>query len=79
MCSDAMYEATRAGMGGFCHGSYWSFQIPDAHIPALSIPILEFLGVVFNFVTFAPTVQQILASNPNVTIVIRTDALTQPR
>lgn len=76
LCSDAMYEPTRAGMGGFCHGAYWSFQVPDEHLPALSIPILEFLGVVFNFVAFAPAMRHMLAGNPNVTIVLRTDTLT---
>lgn len=76
LCSDAMYEPTSAGMGGFCHGAYWSFQVPDEHFPALSIPILEFLGVVFNFVAFAPAMRHMLAGNSNVTIDLRTDTLT---
>lgn len=76
MCSDAMYEHTRAAMGGFCHGSYWTFEAPREHIPALSIPILEFLGVFFNVLVFSPTMKRLLSGNPNVAIVLRTDALT---
>lgn len=53
MCSDAMYEHTRAAMGGFCNGSYWPFEAPRQHNPVLSIPILEFLGVVLNFLVFS--------------------------
>lgn len=66
----------RRHVGGFCLGSYWSFVTPAEHISALSIPILEFLGVVFNFVTFAPVMQRMISGNPNASIVLRTDALT---
>lgn len=76
LCSDAMYDPSRAGMGGFCHGLYWSLVIPAEHIPSLSIPILEFLGVAFNFVVFAPALKHLVASNPRATVVVRTDALT---
>ena len=40
-----MYEPSEAGIGGFCHGIYWFFAVPSEHLPYLSIPILEFLGV----------------------------------
>ena len=42
----------------------------------LSIPILEFLGVIFNIVTFYPRLRRILGSNANAAIVLRTDSLT---
>ncbi|KAL1511995.1 hypothetical protein AB1Y20_005270 [Prymnesium parvum] len=76
LCSDAMYEAERAGMGGFCHGLYWAFEAPPETIPVLSIPVLEFLGVVINLIVFGPTLKRLLAGNPNVLLVLRTDALT---
>jgi len=76
LCSDAMHESTMAGLGGFCHGAYWSFVVPVELLPVLSIPILEFLGVVFNFLVFAPTMRRLLQGNPNARFVFRTDALT---
>lgn len=76
LCSDAMYETTRAAMGGFCHGLYWSFEVPLESIAALSIPILEFLGVVLNIIVFGPMLKRLIAGNPRITVVLRTDALT---
>jgi len=75
-CSDAMYELARGGLGGYCHGFYWSFVVPPELLPVLSIPILEFLGVVFNFLVFADLLRRLLRTNPNSYVVLRTDALT---
>ena len=71
VCSDAMYEPSVAGIGGYCHGFYWSFAVPAEALPALSIPILEFLGVVLNFLVFAPLLRRLLAANPNAAVVLR--------
>ncbi|KAL1508632.1 hypothetical protein AB1Y20_004728 [Prymnesium parvum] len=81
LCSDARFlctsETNRAGMGSFCHGLYWSFEVPSESLPVLSIPILEFLGVVINIVVFGPeTIKRLIAGNPRVVVVLRTDALT---
>ena len=76
LCSDAMYEKDQAGLGGYCHGSYWHYSVPESLIPYLSIPILEFLGVVFNLIVFAPALRRLLQGNPAAVIVLRTDALT---
>ena len=37
--SDACFtDVERAGVGGFCHGMYWSFEIPDEEAPAFPSP-----------------------------------------
>ena len=88
LCSDAMYEFDRtayirladvgedadAGVGGFLHGDYWVFVVPDEDIPFLSIPILEFLGVCGNVLVFERALTA--AAHGNNRIVLRTDALT---
>ena len=76
LCSDAMYEDAEAGLGGFCHGLFWTFEVPADHLPDLSIPILEFLGVCFNILVFFPRLRRLLDANPNAAIVLRTDSLT---
>ena len=76
LCSDAMYEGTEAGLGGFCHGLFWTFEVPADHLPDLSIPILEFLGVCFNILVFFPRLRRLLDANPNAAVVLRTDSLT---
>ena len=44
--SDAcLADVERAGVGGFCHGLFWFFEIPEEDRPFLTIPVLEFLGV----------------------------------
>ena len=77
MTSDACYaDVERAGIGGFMHGLYWYFAVPEADRPLLSIPILEFLGVCFNVLTFhAHTV----GLGAGVHLLMRTDALTTAR
>jgi hypothetical protein len=77
LTSDACYaEVLTAGIGGYAHGLYWYFPVPDADRALLSIPILEFLGVCFNILTFHAHVAGLGAG---VQLVFRTDALTTAR
>ena len=76
LCSDAMYEPEEAGIGGFCHGFFWNFAVPVEWLSCLSIPILEFLGVVFNILAFYPMLGGLLEGDDSMRVVLRTDALT---
>ena len=76
MSSDACYaDVTRAGVGGFLHGIYWYFEVPEGDRPILSIPILEFLGVCFNVLVFHRHLAAV-AADELAGILLRTDALT---
>jgi len=77
LTSDACYaEVDTAGVGGFMHGLYWYFAVPDADRPLLSIPILEFLGVCFNILTFHA---HLCGLGGGAHLLYRTDALTTAR
>ena len=72
--SDARRDIDLAGMGGFMHGSYWHWDVAIAHIPFLAIPILEFMALIMNLLTFGPVL--LAASAAGSRLVVRTDALT---
>ena len=77
LTSDAcLADVEVAGIGGFAHGLWWYFAVPGADKPLLSIPILEFLGVCFNILTFHPHLARLGAGTR---ILLRTDALTAAR
>ena len=69
-------EGSLAGIGGFCHGAYWTYQPDLESAKALSIGALELLGIVLNILTFAKQLGPTLRLNPNARLVLRTDALT---
>ena len=78
--SDAcLADVERAGIGGFCHGLFWFYEIPEDVRPFVTIPVLEFLAVGCGLLTFYQYLRG--ASRPgshgaNVRILLRTDALT---
>ena len=75
LCSDAcLGDEDPPGMGGFCHGFYWYFAIPPEHTRLVNIPVLEFLAVCGNILTFHPYLAASLGENTQG--VLRTDALT---
>ena len=56
------------------HGSFWYLEVPTADAEYLSIPILEFLGVVINLLVFESQLEAAVAAGAR--ILLRTDALT---
>ena len=70
-----MGDAEPAGLGGFCHGLFWYFQIPADDVDVVNIPLLEFMAAIFNIVTIEPHVRA-LAGADNFQVTLRTDALT---
>ena len=75
--SDACYaDVTQAAVGGICHGLYWLLVVDEADRAILSIPILEFMGVVINILVFHAYVQQACGGGTSVQALLRTDALT---
>ena len=68
--SDAAKEgADIPGVGGFMHGRWWTYPWAREDL-RLSIPVLEFVGVVANFIAFEPHVP------PPARLVLDTDSLT---
>ena len=75
LCSDAcLGDDDPPGIGGFCHGYYWYMAIPREHIDLVNTPLLEFLAVCGNMLTFHPYISS--ASSSKAAAVFRTDALT---
>ena len=79
--SDACYaDAAQPGVAGFCHGLYWLFVVPPADVQYLSIPILEFLGVLGNVLALYPYLEAICGwlgeRAERAAVLLRTDALT---
>lgn len=78
--SDAcLADVDRAGIGGFCHGLFWFYEVPEDVRPYLTIPVLEFLAVGCGLLTFFPYLRGASRTGPhgaNVRILLRTDALT---
>ena len=52
LSADACLEDDFAGMGGFCHGFHWHFEIPSAHRKLFTIPTLEFLALLCSVFIF---------------------------
>lgn len=72
-------DATVPGIGGFCHGLYWSFFPPSADHGVLTIPVLELLGICFNLCNFRSYLAALVSHHQEdgaVAIVARTDALS---
>ena len=38
-------DVDHAGIGGFCHGLFWFYEVPEDVRPYLTIPVLEFLAL----------------------------------
>ena len=78
--SDAcLADVDRAGIGGFCHGLFWFYEVPEDVRPYLTIPVLEFLAVGCGLLTFFQYLRGASRTGPhgaNVRILLRTDALT---
>ena len=78
--SDAcLADVDRAGIGGFCHGLFWFYEVPEDVRPYLTIPVLEFLAVgcgLLTFFTYLRGAGRVGPRGPNVRILLRTDALT---
>ena len=76
ICGDACHgDADPSGLGGYCHGHYWYFRVPDRDLEIVSIPLLEFLAACFNILIFWPLVEGFIASG-QCRVLLRTDALT---
>ena len=74
-CSDACFgDEDPAGMGGFCHGLFWTFVVPPADYDAVTTPLLEFLALAFNVLAL-PDHAEALCGDKG-TLLLRTDALT---
>ena len=76
LTSDACLDSDQAGLGGFCHGMYWYFMIPEGDRAFLTIPVLEFLAVCFNLLNFAGYLRAACESEAKVRVLLRTDALS---
>ena len=78
--SDAcLADVDRAGIGGFCHGLFWFYEVPEDSRPYLTIPVLEFLAVgcgLLAFLTYLRGASRTGTRGPDVRILLRTDALT---
>ena len=78
--SDACYaDVAVPGVGGYLHGLYWYFPVPATDVPLLSIPILEFLGVAFNVLTFYPHLHCMGSASSPAWVDLYTDAFTTAR
>ena len=51
--SDAATDSHPPGMGGFCHGFYWQFEVATEHLQWLHITVLELLACAFNVIITA--------------------------
>lgn len=70
--SDACHgDEEPSGLGGYMHGYFWYFKVPVDDYPFVNTPLLEFIAVCFNILTFYHMVQ-----THEGTILLRTDALT---
>jgi len=77
LTSDAcLADVEQAGLGGFCHGLYWTFVVPAEDRDLLTIPVLEFLAVCFNLLNFFSYLRTACESEAETRIVLRTDALS---
>ena len=77
LSSDACYsDVAIPGLGGFAHGLYWYFAVPQEDVPFLSIPILEFLGVCFNVLIFDSHLHRLGSQSAPAWVHLLTDALT---
>ena len=78
--SDAcLADVDRAGIGGFCHGLFWFYEVPEDARPYLTIPVLEFLAVgcgLLTFFTYLRGASRTGTHGPDVRVLLRTDALT---
>ena len=75
LCADAcLGDEDPAGIGGFCHGLYWNFEIPTQHLGLVTIPALELLATATNFLVFHSYLTGM--TREGVELVFRTDALT---
>ena len=78
--SDArLADVDRAGVGGFCHGLFWFYEVPEDVRPYLTIPVLVFLAVGCGLLTFFQYLRGASRTGQhgaNVRIPLRTDALT---
>ena len=73
--SDACHgDASVSGIDGFCHGMYFYFPVAEDDLPFVHTPMLEFLGVCFLILAFSRLAGNQLTDN--VTVLLRTDALT---
>jgi hypothetical protein len=78
--SDAcLADVDRAGIGGFCHGLNWFYEVPEDVRPYMTIPVLEFLAVGCGLLTFFQYLRgarRAEADGARIRILLRTDALT---
>ena len=78
--SDAcLADVDRAGIGGFCHGLYWFYEVPEDVRSYMTIPVLEFLAVGCGLLTFFQYLRgakRAEADGARIRILLRTDALT---
>ena len=75
--SDAcLADVDRAGIGGFCHGLYWFYEVPEADRPFLTIPVLEFLAVGCGVLVFHAYLRGLCQAEVKARVLLRTDALT---
>ena len=74
MSSDAAKDGTdRPAVAGYMHGASWAISLRPCGVVGslqLSIPVLEFLAIVINFLVFSPRIPT------GVRIVVMTDSLT---
>ena len=76
VCGDACHgDGDPTGLGGYCHGRYWYFRVPEGDLPVVTIPVLEFLAACFNILAFWPLIRG-FAGAGSTGIILRTDALT---
>ena len=74
-CADACFgDKDPSGLGGFCHGLFWHFLVPEGDYEVLHTPILEFLATSFNVLAFHKTFRGFVGESFR--LLLRTDAIT---
>ena len=72
MSADAATDSDPPGLGGFCHGFFWYFQVDKEHLLWLHITVLELLATIFNAIMFADYAFE------EARVLLQSDALATP-
>ena len=70
--ADAATDSAPPGIGGFCHGLYWYFPIPEAWLLFMHITVLELLATGIGAIALAPYLRHAQR------IRLQSDALATP-
>ena len=73
--SDAADEPNWAGLGGWCHGLFWNFELPNALLELdLHITVLELVASIVSVCTFAEAIPSLCGAQTVMNLHSRADA-----